>query len=86
MRYCVVKDTLTIIDGSLNSNEIMIKNALECGYNKNQIEVLTEEEYQNRILINPRPIPKTEMELIKEKQEMQDKAILELSTLIGGVK
>lgn len=31
-----------------------------------------------------KPIPKTEVELIKEKQEMQDKAILELSTLMGG--
>lgn len=48
MRYCVIKNTTKIIDGSENSEEIMIQNANNCGFITEQVEILTEKEYQLR--------------------------------------
>lgn len=48
MKYCVVKDTVIIIDGSENPEEIMLQNAINAGYAEEEIEILTEEEYQAR--------------------------------------
>lgn len=48
MKYCVVKDTITVIDGSDNPKETMIQNALNAGFSESEIEILTEEDYKER--------------------------------------
>ena len=62
MRYCVVKDTTTVIDGSENIEEIMMQNAESAGYTKEQIEILTEEEYQTRVDSLPKETPSLTLE------------------------
>lgn len=42
MRYCVIKNTTTLIDGSENSKEIMLENAANSGFTSAYIEILTE--------------------------------------------
>lgn len=46
MRYCVIKDTTTIIDGSDNPDDVMVQNAINAGFP--EYEILTEVEYQAR--------------------------------------
>jgi len=53
MKYCVVRNTTTVIDGSENSIEIMLQNAQNAGFSKDEAEVLTEEEYQARRVSEP---------------------------------
>ena len=48
MRYCVVKNTVKLIDGSNNPLEIMMKNVQNAGFVEADVEFLTEEEYQAR--------------------------------------
>ena len=49
MRYCVKKDTTIVIDGSNNSDEIMLKNASNCGFTKDEVEIITEDEFKKRL-------------------------------------
>lgn len=56
MNYCVIKNTTTIIDGSLNNKEIMFKNAVNAKFTEDEVEILTEEEYQKRKELEPKPI------------------------------
>lgn len=49
MKYCVVKNTLIVIDGSENLEEVMYENALSAGFTEDKVEILTEEEYQLRV-------------------------------------
>ena len=51
MKYCVVSDTVKVIDGSENSEEIMAQNAQNAGIT--DFEILTEEEYQARKASEP---------------------------------
>ncbi|ABR46667.1 hypothetical protein Amet_4342 [Alkaliphilus metalliredigens QYMF] len=53
MKYCVIKNTTKVIDGSSNSSEIMLQNALNAGLTEEEIEILTEEEYQARKDLEP---------------------------------
>lgn len=53
MKYCVVKNTVKIIDGSNNQLEIMLQNAQNAGFAENEVEILTEEEYQARKELEP---------------------------------
>lgn len=64
MRYCVVKNTTVIIDGSENHDEIMYKNAQSSGFTTDQIEILTQEQYEARKAIGPIPNPPTDKERI----------------------
>lgn len=48
MKYCVIKDTIKVIDGSENPIEIMLQNAQNAGFTEIEVEILTEEEYQAR--------------------------------------
>lgn len=66
MKYCVIKDTTKIIDGSNNSTEIMLQNAQNTGFTEAEVEILTEEEYQARKDLEPIP-PKepTQEELLR---------------------
>ena len=60
MRYCVIKNTIIIIDGSKNPVEIMLKNATNAGFSETEVEILTEEEYQIRLEAVPLiPTPPT---------------------------
>ncbi len=55
MKYCVVKDTIKIIDGSNNSLDTMLLNAQNAGFTDTEVEILTEEEYQARKVLEPIP-------------------------------
>ena len=57
LRYCVIKDTTKIIDGSANSLEIMLQNAQNTGFSESEVEILTEEEYMERVELEPKPVP-----------------------------
>jgi len=66
MKYCVIKDTSIIIDGSENTEEVMRENALNAGFS--EFEILTEEEYKVRKVneeIEPQS-PTLEETLLKE--------------------
>ena len=62
MKYCVIKDMTTVIDGSENPEEIMLQNAKSAGYTKEQVEILTEEEYRVRIDSLPKLVPQPTIE------------------------
>ena len=71
MKYCVIKNTVTVIDGSENLAEVMIQNANSASFTKNGVEILTEEEYQLRLLNTPQPPqPKTQIEVLQETVDM----------------
>ena len=70
MKYCVIKDTTKIIDGSDNPDEIMAENALNSGYSAEQVEILTHDEYLMRKANEPIPPPPiNEIEILKEENE-----------------
>lgn len=56
MKYCVIKDTTKVIDGSENPLDMMLQNAQNAGFTENEVEILTEEEYQARVGLEPQPI------------------------------
>ena len=75
MKYCVIKNTTRVIDGSENSIEIMLQNAQNAGFTESEIEILTEEEYQLRVDAEPKtPIPPSD----KERIEALEEALLEV--------
>ena len=80
MKYCVIKDTAKIIDGSDNPTEIMLQNAINAGFTESEVEILTEEEYQSRKALEPLPpqLPSTE-----ERLQMAEDALVFL--LMGGM-
>jgi hypothetical protein len=55
MKYCVIKNTTTVIDGSENPTNIMLQNAISAGFVENEIEIMTEEEYKARKALEPIP-------------------------------
>ncbi len=55
IKYCVIKNTTTIIDGSENSKETMLQNAVNAGFTALEVEVLTEEEFEARKALEPIP-------------------------------
>ena len=66
MRYCVIKNTTTVIDGSENSIEIMLQNAQNAGFSESEVDILTEEEYQARKDLEPiAPQSPTETEQLR---------------------
>lgn len=69
MKYCLVKNSTTVIDGSENSDEIMYQNAIYAGYTENEVEIITEEEYKSRVENLPTPIPMLTLEERIEKLE-----------------
>lgn len=80
MKYCVIKDTTKIIDGSENPIEIMLKNAQNAGFTESEVEILTEEEYQTRVELEPKPMA--------EPTETERLAVLEsavLDIIMGGL-
>lgn len=55
MKYCVLKKTTKVIDGSENPLEVILQNAQNAGYTEAEVEILTEEEYQSRKALEPVP-------------------------------
>lgn len=97
MKYCVIKDTTKVIDGSENTQEMMLQNAQNAGFEEAEIELLTGEEFEARKALELIPIAEpTENEMIMlaiaelDAQRELDKtetelAIAELAeTLLGG--
>ncbi|HSN66760.1 MAG TPA: hypothetical protein VLS94_08970 [Fusibacter sp.] len=66
MNYCVVKNTISIIDGSENSKEIMINNAKQAGFDVLKIEILTKEQFEKRLKENKKCVE------ISETQKLWD--------------
>lgn len=86
MKYCIIKDTVKIIDGSENPIEIMLQNAQNAGFTEIEVEILTEEEYETRLENEPRlPKEPTEIELLQIEQAKANAEIIELMmSLFGG--
>ena len=76
IKYCVIKGTATVIDGSANSAEIMASNAQNAGIT--DFEILTEEEYQARKALEPIP-PEKEIGQLKSRLEETDYKIVKCS-------
>lgn len=71
MKYCVIKNTLKVIDGSENPLTTMFENSLSAGFQASEVEILTEEEYQTRKALEPiLPQEPSEMEVLKEENEL----------------
>lgn len=84
MKYCVIKNTTKVIDGSNNFLEIMLQNAINAGYLETEIEILTEEEYQSRKANEPIPPHPLSAE---ERISMAEQAINDLimTIMMGGI-
>jgi len=76
MRYCVIKGTTKVIDGSENPDEIMALNAQNAGIT--DFEILTEEEYETRKANEP-VSPETEIERLKAELAETDYKIIKCS-------
>lgn len=81
MRYCVIKNTTKVIDGSDNSIDVMLQNARNAGFSEDEIEILTEKEYEERVKNEPKSPQKPTQE---ERLEALEMAVLEL--VLGGEK
>jgi hypothetical protein len=78
MKYCVVKDTIKIIDGSENLQEVMLQNALNAGFTELEVEVLTEEEFEARKALEPIPPQEpTEIEMLQQELAGTNAMLLE---------
>lgn len=80
MKYCVAKGTIKIIDDSNNSVETILQNAQNAGFTESEVEILTEEEYQERLENQPKPPQPPSLE---ERLQMAEDTILFL--LMGGM-
>lgn len=79
MKYCVVKGTIIIIDGSENPTEIMLRNAQNAGFTADEVEILTEEEYLQRVEEEPKPLQPPTAE---ERIDAIEQAILALMEVL----
>lgn len=80
MKYCVIKNTTKIIDGSENPQDVMLQNALNAGFTAEEVEVLTEEEFEARKALEP--LPPHEPTAEERLQSLED-AMLFLT--LGGI-
>ena len=81
MKYCVVKDTIKVIDGSDNPLEIMLQNAQNAGFTESEVEILTEEEYQARVESEP---VEPSLPTLEERLEALETAMLDI--VLGGMQ
>ena len=69
MNYCVIKDTIRVINSN-NLVEIMMNDAVKSGFSENEVEILTEEEYQARKALEPvSPQPPSTEERLKTAED-----------------
>lgn len=81
MKYCVIKDTTKVIDGSENPLDTMLQNAQNAGFTEDEVDILTEEEYlARRELESISEIPLTE-----EQQRLLDLEMAMAAILGGGM-
>lgn len=67
MKYCAIKNTTIVIDGSENPIEIMLQNVESAGFTEVDIEILTEEEFEARKALEPiPPQTPTENEILRD--------------------
>jgi hypothetical protein len=88
MKYCVIKDTTKILDGSENHQEMMIKNAENAGFTESEVEILTEEEFEARKALEPiPPQPLTEIEQLRVEQAQSNVEMIDLmmAMMMGGM-
>jgi len=55
LRYCVIKNTVTVVDGSDNPDDVMLQNADNINFTPDQVEILSEVEYLQRVDNIPKP-------------------------------
>lgn len=79
MKYCVIKNTTTVIDGSENPQEIMFQNALNAGFTAEEVEILTEEEFETRKTLEP----VVQQPLTEEQQRLLDLETA-MTQILGG--
>ena len=86
MNFCVIKDTVKVVDGSKNDINTMIQNAIKAGFTESEVEILTEEEYLARKVLEPIvPQPPTIEDRVTNTEI--DVVTLEetINTIFGGV-
>lgn len=76
LKYCVIKNTVTVIDGSENSIESMLVNVQNAGFTESEVEILTEEEYQAR----------KELEPVSPKEPTQEDYLLDLDFRLSMIE
>jgi hypothetical protein len=79
MKYCVIKNTTKVIDGSNNPDSIMLQNAVNAGFTEAEVEILTEAEYEAREALEPVP---SQPPTAEERIEALELAMLEV--VLGG--
>ena len=86
MNFCVIKDTVKVVDGSKNDINTMIQNAIKAGFTESEVEILTEEEYLARKVLEPIvPHPPTIEDRVTNT-EIDVVALEEtIDTIFGGV-
>jgi len=57
MKYCVLKNTVKVIDGSENNQTTMIQNSSHAGFVESEVEIITQAEYEQRLAIIPVVVP-----------------------------
>jgi hypothetical protein len=80
LKYCVIKNTAKVIDGSENPIEIMLQNAQNAGFSEDEVEILTEEEYLQRVEAEPKP---PQPPTVEERIDATEQAILTLMEVLG---
>jgi ABC-type branched-subunit amino acid transport system substrate-binding protein len=55
MNYCVVKNTVIIINSN-NPDEVMLEDAINSSFTSDEVEIISQEEYQNRVNNAPKGI------------------------------
>lgn len=84
MLVAVIKDTSEfIISGDFNQNTI-VQNAINAGFTAEQVEILTQAEYDARKALEPQPeVQPSEIEVLKQRTEDLELILTEL--LLGGM-
>ena len=86
MEYCVIKNTVIVIDGSQNNKETMIQNASNCGFEEVEVEILSEKDYQTRLELEFKPIELPTIEDRVTNTEIDVVTLEEtINTIFGGV-
>jgi predicted fused transcriptional regulator/phosphomethylpyrimidine kinase len=85
MKYCVLINTTTIIDGSENPHEVMLQNAVNAGFAESEVEILTEEEYKTRKVSEPEsPKELTEIEKLRIENAQANAELFEMMLMLTG--
>lgn len=61
MRYCIIKNTVDVLD-SHQDDKTMLQSAKSSGFEEHDVEIITEEEYLERLELEPKPIPELPIE------------------------